>query len=184
MSASLNGIPEAFEKPIAAGVPRVGDADDEVRLGRRLAREALAHAHARTVHLDAADPRVRTREVDVLEDAERVPARRERACAACSPSSSTQTTSPGRTSRTTSAPIEVERAGLGRDDPVVADPAERERAEAERVAERDEHVVDERGHRVRALEPPHRVRDRLGERSGVARDERRDHLGVRARRRA
>ena len=60
---------------------------------------------------------------------------------------------------------QVECARLGRDDPVVAEQAERERPEAEGVTERDEHVVDESGHGVRALEPAHRVRDRLGERS-------------------
>ena len=76
MSASLNGMPDALEKPIAAGVPAVGDADDEVGLDRRLPREPLAHPHARAVHLDPADARVGPREVDVLEDAERVPARR------------------------------------------------------------------------------------------------------------
>ena len=50
-----------------------------------------------------------------------------------------------------------------------------------RVAERDERVVDERRHRVGALEPAHRVRNGVHERRSVARDERSDHLGVRAR---
>ena len=53
--------------------PAVGDADDEVRVGGRLAREPLAHTHACAVHLDSADPRVRAGEVHVLEDAQRIP---------------------------------------------------------------------------------------------------------------
>ena len=73
---------------------------------------------------------------------------------------------------------QVERAALGGDDPVVADPAERERADAVRVAEGDERAVDERDDRVRALEPAHRRRDGLGQRRRVAGDQGRDHLGV------
>ena len=51
---------------------------------------------------------------------------------------------------------EVERTRLRGDDPVVADAAERERPDAERVAERDERAVRDRDDRVGALEPPHR----------------------------
>ena len=128
-------------------------------------------------------PRVRPREVDVLEDAERVLAggNRLRGVQAV-------VVDPDDLARTHVAhdvgADEVERAGLGRDDPVVADLPERERTEAERVAERDERVVDERGHRVRALEPAHRVRDRLDERGRIARDQRGDDLRVGARARA
>ena len=53
---------------------RVGDRHHEVGLGRRLGREPLAHAHAHAVHLGARERRVGPREVDVLEDAERLPA--------------------------------------------------------------------------------------------------------------
>ena len=73
---------------------------------------------------------------------------------------------------------QVERAALGGDDPVVADAAERERADPVRVAEGDERAVDERHDRVRALEPEHRRRDGLGQRRRIARDQGRDHLGV------
>ena len=45
------GLREADRRRGAA----VGDADDEVGLGRSLAREALAHANPCTVHLDSAD---------------------------------------------------------------------------------------------------------------------------------
>ena len=73
---------------------------------------------------------------------------------------------------------EIERARLGCDDPVVVDPAEHERPEAVRVAERDQRALRERDDRVRAVEPPHRVRDGLVERRLVVRDQRRDHLAV------
>ena len=73
---------------------------------------------------------------------------------------------------------EVERARLRGDDPVVVDAAEHERAEAVRVAERDELALGERDDRVRALELLHRVRDRIEERRLVVRDQRGDHLAV------
>ena len=76
---------------------------------------------------------------------------------------------------------QVERARLGGDDPVLADLAECERAEPERIAKGEERVVDQSRDRVRALEPPHRARDRLRQRGRIAGDERRDHLRVRAR---
>ena len=73
---------------------------------------------------------------------------------------------------------EVERAGLGRDDPVVPDLSECERPETQRVSERDEDALGQRSRRVRAFEPRHRVRDGLLERSRVAGDERGDDLRV------
>ena len=113
-------------------------------------REPLAHADARTVHLDAADARVRAREVHVLEDAEGVPPG----------GNGLRGVEPFAVHRDDLARLdvtdyvradEVERTRLGRNDPVVANPAERQRAEAEGVAERHERVVDERRHGVRAL---------------------------------
>ena len=74
---------------------------------------------------------------------------------------------------------QVERAGLGGDDPVVAEPAERERPEPVRVAEGDERAVGERDDRVGALEPRHRRRRRpRGSGDGSCAMQRRDHLGV------
>ena len=93
---------------------------------RRRAPPRASRSPIRTrarVHRDAAEARVGPREVHVLEDAERAPRRRARPAPSASPSSSTQTTSPGRTSRTTLGADQIERAGLGGDDPVVADPA-------------------------------------------------------------
>src|SRR6185436_5695274 len=76
---------------------------------------------------------------------------------------------------------EVERARLGGHDPVpLREPAEAERAEAVRVAERGELAAAERDARVRPLEPRHRRRDRVLERPVLRRDERGDRLRVRA----
>ena len=79
---------------------------------------------------------------------------------------------------------EVERAGLGRDDGVVAEPAEHERAEAVRVAEREQRAVGEADDGRGAFEPRHRARDRLLERPLVVGDQRRDHLASRSSTRA
>jgi hypothetical protein len=73
---------------------------------------------------------------------------------------------------------EVERAGLRRGDPVVADPSEAERAHASRVAKRDQAVLRERDARERAVQLRDRAGDRLFERGVVVRDQRRDHLAV------
>ena len=54
---------------MAAGTPEVGDRDDHVGLGRRLARELRAHLLAQVVDVAAADDGVGPGEVDVLEDA-------------------------------------------------------------------------------------------------------------------
>ena len=72
-SPSSCGRPLARAKPRAAGVARVGHGDDEVGAGRRgLAGEDLAHPAARGLQDVAAHARVGPREVDVLEDAERL----------------------------------------------------------------------------------------------------------------
>ncbi len=151
------------------GRSAVGDADHEIRLGRCLLREPLAHAHARTVHLDAADTRVGACEVDVLEDAQSVASGRH-GLGRVQP----LLVDPDDLARPHVADDvgtdEIEGARLGGDDPVLADLAERQRAKPERVTERDERPVDERGDRVRAFEPLHRRCDSFGERrSGLAR---------------
>ena len=68
--------PERAREPDRGGRAGVGDRQHEVGVDRRLLREPLAHAHARAVHLDAVEPRVRPREVEELEDAERARGRR------------------------------------------------------------------------------------------------------------
>ena len=74
---------------------------------------------------------------------------------------------------------EIERAGLGRDDPVVMNTPQYEGAEAERIAEGDERPFRQRNDGIRALEALHRVRNRLVERRAVVRDQRGDHFAVR-----
>ena len=181
MSASLYGIPDSFEKPIAAGGAAVCDADDQVCVRGCLLREALAHPHARAMHLDASDLRVGPREVHVLEDAERAPRGGDGLRGV-----QTLGVDPDDLARLHVADDlgadEVERARLGRDRPVVAQSTERERTESARVAKRNERVVHDRGHRVRALEPSHRVRHRFDERGRIASEERCYELRVRSRR--
>ena len=101
------------------------------------------------------------------------------ACAEWQPSSSTQTTSPGRTSRTMSAPTRSSAhvsEATTQSSPMLT---ERERPDPERVAERDERPVRDRDDRVRALEAAHRARDGLVQRRWVAAEEGGDDLGVR-----
>ena len=76
---------------------------------------------------------------------------------------------------------EVEGARLRGDDPVVADPAEGERPDPERVAEGDERAVGDGDDRVGALEAAHGRRDGLRERRRIASEKRSDDLGIGAR---
>ena len=164
-------------KPTAAGRARVGDRHHEVGLDRRLCGEPLAHAHAHAVHLCAGERRVRPREIDVLEDAERLPPLRDRlgrVDALLVDHDELAGTDVSLVDRAD----QVEGAGLGRDDPVVAQPAERERPDPLRIAEGEQLSLRERDDRVGALEPWHRPRDRFGDRRRVVRDQRRDRLGV------
>jgi len=73
---------------------------------------------------------------------------------------------------------EVERAGLGGEEPVVLEPTEDERPDPQRVAEAHELPLGEENRGERPLDPAHRACDRLLERALVPRDQRRDHLGV------
>ena len=86
------------------------------------------------MHLDPGEPRVRPREVDVLEDAERAPPSRERLHRVRTVGVHAHDLARTHVTDELGAD-DVERARLRRDDPVVAEPAELERAEAERVAE-------------------------------------------------
>ena len=100
------------------------------------------------------------REVDVLEDAERVPPGRERLRGVQAVGVDADDLARPHVADEIGAD-EVERARLRGNHPVVPDPAELERTEPERIAEGDQHAVRDRSDRVRALEAGHRVRDRL-----------------------
>ena len=140
-------------------------------------REALAHAHAGGVDLDAQKPRVGTREIEELEDAERAAlVLRHDLVRLDSLVDHHQLARPD-------FPLEfgadeVERAGLRGDHPVAVEPPETERAHPARVAEGDQLSLGERDDGERAVQLAHRVRDGVGERSRIVRDQRGDHLGV------
>ena len=88
------------------------------------------------------------------------------AWAACSPSPFTQIDLSGEHVAHPVGADEVERAGLGGDDPVLADTAERERADAERVAEGDQRLLRDGDDGIRALEAAHRGGDGFRQRRG------------------
>ena len=143
--------------------------------------EPLAHAHTARVDARAVEDRVGSREVDVLEDARGAAAARDglRAVPAVVVDPDELA---GRHVPHDVGADEIERARLGRDDPVVTDLAESERPDAERIPEGDQHAVGDRDGRIGAFEPAHRGRDGLGERRRVAAEQRGDHLRVGGRR--
>ena len=175
--AFLVGNPRRLGKPDRRRRTGVGDRHHEICNGGRFFRESLAHAHPARVDLAATEARVGPGEVDVLEDAGRTAPCGER-LGAVDPCLVKPENLAGTHVAVDGGADQVERAALGGDDPVIADAPEREGPDAVRVAERDEGVVDERDHRVGALETTHRGGHRLGQRSGVAGDQGCDHLGV------
>ena len=129
------------------------------------------------MHLRAGQCRVGSREVDVLEDAERAPALRQRLHRAEPVGVDHHELARANVAHRVCAD-EVERAALGGHDPVVADAAERERPDAVSIPAGDERVLGERDEREGTVELRHRRRDGLGERARVAGDERGDHFRV------
>ena len=107
----------------------VGDRHDDVGVGRRFARQDAAELRAHLVDAAAEDVAVGPREVDVLEHAVRERLRRERL-----DRPQPAVADDEQLARLDVADVgganQVERAGLGTDDPGVAEPAERQRAEA------------------------------------------------------
>ena len=117
------------------GRARVRHGHDEVRLDGRLGGKPLAHPHPRAVQLDAAELRVGPREVDELEDAERAgPAGLDRLLRLVARLVHDHHLA-GRELPLDLGAEEVERAGLGREEPVVLEPAKDERTDPVRVAE-------------------------------------------------
>ena len=159
--------------------PRVGHADDDVGLDRRLAASRSPIRRAHLVQAAPAHDRVGPGEVDVLEDAQRSPAGRRRACGSGRRARRSTTISPGSISRSKRRADQVERARLGGEHPAVVEAADDQRADAVGVAEAGQRALghDDRGER--ALDPAHRVGDGLAEVAGVVLgDQRRHHLGV------
>ena len=170
------------------GRARVGNRHHEVGLDGRLGCEPLAHPDTNAVHLRACERRVRPREVDVLEDAERLPALRQRLRrAAGRPRRSRRPRRAGPRARTT-APIRssahVSEARTQSSPPSAFDqPADRERPDPVRVAEADQLPLGERHDRVGALEPaPSPARRRAGAATDRRRSARRSPRCPRSRR--
>ena len=162
------------------GRARVGDRQDEVGLDRRLVRRAArpsARARRAPRRPRAACRAARGRRT------RRCRARRARrgssAWTDCEPVSSATTSSPGRISRSNSAPTRSSAQRLRRDHRVVAEAAEDERPEAVGVAEREQ----PRRRRARPRWPrprgaPSPPASASIERTLVVGDQRGDHLGV------
>src|SRR5215203_2255043 len=142
--------------------PRIWDGNDHVGLGRRLLRQELSHPVPGAGDLASVEARVGTGEVHVLEDAQS-PAR-----------------GLGPVTRQTIVVYDddlaglhvaqepgaddVQAAGLAGDGVTTLDLADAEGTEAVRVAESDELVSEDHGHRVGAFEAAHRAPDRLPDR--------------------
>src|SRR5215203_4921582 len=142
--------------------PRVGNGDDNISLGRRLIGQELTHPVPGAGDLASVEARVGTGEVHVLEDAQGT------------------TRGLGPVARQAIVVYDDDFAGLhvaqelGADDVKAArlagdgvtalDLTDREGTEAVRVAESDELVTEDHGHRVSAFEAAHRLPDRLPDR--------------------
>ena len=165
ISPSSFGSPGRAREPVRGGVPGVRDRDHEVGLDRCLAGEDLAHPAADLLQDAPLDPRVRPGEVDVLEDAvglapgghdlpalESVGGQRDRLA--------------GIDFANQLRADDVERAALGGDAPgLVVEPAERQRTDPVRVAERDHGALRHHDGRVGAPKPRHHGGDRVLDRA-------------------
>ena len=150
----------------------IGHRHHDVGVGRRLAREFLAHRLARIVDRTAVDDRIGPGEIDVFEDAgpRRLAGQGEEALHAVGVDHHDLAVldvadEPGAD--------DVERAGLRAQDRTAVEFAEHQRADAERIAGADQLLVGQRHQRVGALD--------LGQRLDEAVD---DLRSARARRQA
>ena len=126
---------------------------------------------------DPAEVGVRSREVHVLEDADRRAARRARLGRPQAVGIDRDDLAGAHLADVLGAD-QVEGATLGGDHEVVAEPAELERADPVRVAERHQRLLGDRDHRVRTLEARHDAADGLRQRPGLAGEECGDQLRV------
>ncbi len=162
--------------------PRVGDGDDHVGLDRGLLSQELAHAVAGPRDLPPVEAGVRAGEVHVLEDAKGAaralgPVARQAPIVYHDHFAWLHVAQEPR-------PDNVEPAGLAGDGVAALDLAYRERPEAVRVAESDQLVAEDHGHRVGPFEPAHSLSHRLAYRMPplqLAHSRRGDVRGVRGR---
>ena len=195
--AVVLGDPRGAREAGGGRVAGVGHRDHEVGVDGRLAPEDLAHPAAHLLHDPALEPAVGAREVDVLEDAERLACVLLTACRTSSPRGPIETISPGLTSRISLAPM-MSKAQLSEATTKLLSsslPSD-ERPDAVRVAEGDDRVAGHDDGRVGALHLLHRGDDGILDRRLLGGGEQRrddlrvggaaeaDALLVRARRRA
>ncbi len=156
----------------------VGHRDDDVGGDVALARELGADALAHLVDAGAVDHGVGPREVDVLEDAGAPTRPRERLQGTHAPLLENHHL-PGLDVAHELRADDVERAGLRGQDVRLAEPAEDERAHAQRIAHADDRRVGEADERVGALHLAQRI-DQAVDHAGASggRDEMDDDLGV------
>ena len=145
----------------------------------RLAREDLAHAPARDLGEAPLEPRVRAREVDVLEDAERVPRGLGHELRAHAPGAERDHLPRLDLAHELRAD-DVEGAALRGHAPALAEPSEGQRAHAVGVTEGQDALRGHHHRRERALEARHDLGERLLDaRRLVNREQRGDDLRVR-----
>src|SRR5690606_13215976 len=142
-------------------VRRVRNAEDAVRVRRLLDREPAPERSPRAVHARAEDVRVRTREIDQLEDARRRLRRRDQPAERSDDVAlDLQDLARLEVAHVLGAD-QVERARLARDDVAAAPAPEDERAEAPRVPRRVQRLADREDQRERADQPGERFADLL-----------------------
>ncbi len=143
--AGLDGIAERGRDA------RIGHRDDDVGGDRALARQLGADPLARLVDAAALDDAVGTGEVDVFEDAEPPRAAAEGVLRTNARGVDDDELAGLDVAHEVGAD-DVERAGFRGEDVALAEPAEDERPDAERIAHADHHVVGQRHQRIGALD--------------------------------
>ena len=156
----------------------IGDRDDHVGGGGRLARELRAGRLAHVVDAAAADDRIRPREIDVFEDAGPRRHRQERLVRMRAVLVEDQNLAVVDVAHILGAD-DVERAGLGREDRAAVELAQHQRPNAERVARADQFLVGQADKGVGAFEHAQALDETVDEAVAMrTRHQMQDHLGV------
>ena len=174
-------MPLAWAKPTAAGVPESGTGMTTSASTGGLGGQPPAHLDPGLVQPAAVEGGVRPGEVDVLEDAQRLAARRHGLAEVGAVLVEHDQLARGELALDGRAD-DVQRARLGCEHPGVVDAADHQRADAVGIAEPGDRVLGEDDGGEGALDLLHGVGDggaQVARR--VVRDQRRDHLGVRGR---